>query len=120
MPNNRRQFIRTAGLLAGAAALSGLPFAASASTSESSAVFGPVESAAERKVSAVISRYGRCVGITRHAGKVTEFQVKVHSAERFARVFNPTRLPFDRIYVGPENTLKFKHGGADFTIVNLA
>jgi hypothetical protein len=110
MLNNRRRFIRTAGLIAGAAALSGLPLAASEP---------PAASVAEREVSAVIGRYGSCIGISRDAVRATEFKVKIHSARHFAKVFDPQHLPFERIYVGPENALKIKHGGAEFTIVNV-
>jgi len=110
MPNSRRGFIRTAGLVAGAAALGGLPLTASE----------PMVSAAERSVSGVIARYGSCVRINRDEGRTTTFEVTMHSYKRFAEVFDPRRLPFERIYVGPANTLKFKHQGAEFRIVNFA
>ena len=109
MVNNRRRFLRTAGWVAGAAALGGFPLMASA----------PPASAAERKVSAVISRYGNCVKIRHNVDHTTEFTVRVHSLRRFSKVFDPRRLPFERIHVGPGNTLRFKHHGSEFTIVNL-
>ena len=110
MFTNRRKFLVTTGLAAGGAVLSGLQLEAA----------GNSASVAEREVSAVISRYGRRLRIRRASGHSTEFKVKVHCPRRFAKVFDPQHLPFERIYVGPENTLKFKHRGVDFKIVNLA
>lgn len=107
--NNRRGFFRTAGLAVGAAALSGFPFRASK----------PLTSVAERQVAAVISQYGSCVGISRDASHATEFKVQVRSLKHLMKVLDPRRLPFERIHVGPGNTLKFQHYGTKFTIVNI-
>ena len=109
MLHNRRQFLRTAGWIAGVAAVSGLPLAAP----------GLSPSVMEREVSEVISRYGNCVGITRKAGQAVEFRVRIYSHQHFAEVFDPQHLPFERIYVGRQNTLKISHHEMEFTIVNI-
>ena len=45
----------------------------------------------------------------------------MHSQKRFAKTFDPQKgLPFEQIRISEGNTMKFTHGGIDFTIVNVA
>ena len=112
MLNNRRKFLVTTGFAAGGAALSGLRFIAIASESR--------VAAAEREVSEVISQYGSSVKVTRNGGQATEHRVKMRGHEQFAKTFDAQRgLPFERIYVAEGNTLRFKHRGVTFTLVNV-
>jgi hypothetical protein len=111
MLNNRRKFLRTTGLVAGAATLSALPLPATANPATT----------AEREVSAVISQYGKSIKINRRGSQATEFTVKMRSQDHFSKTFDPLRgLPFERIYVSSGNTLAFNHHGVDFTIINIA
>ena len=99
-----------AGMAIGGAALSGAQLMAS---EDASAV-------AEREVIKVISGYARSFELSRN-GERAEFKVKMRGPKQFAQAFDPERgLPFERIYVGEKNTLKFSHGGTDFTIVHLS
>ncbi len=106
---NRRKFVVVAGLAAGAIV----------SRSFSNPIPASPESAAEREVAAVLSRYGKNIRMSRKGSRGTEFHVNVISIEHFTAVFNPEKLPFERIHVGPENTLSFNHRGTAFTIVNV-
>ncbi len=107
---NRRNFLSATGLAFGGAALGRLGLVASLTP----------DSAKEREVSDVLSRYGKSVRTTRKRGEATQFMVKVRSPEHFKKVFDPQNLPFERIYVGPNNTLHVNHRGVTFTIVNVA
>ena len=108
MQHTRRKFVLTAGLVAGGAALGGVQALAAGG-----------KSSTEREVDAVISRYGNAVKVTKDGAKA-EYRVKVGSVKQFVEVFDPKSLPFEQIRVSDGNTMQFKHGGMDVTIVHLA
>ncbi len=108
MLNNRRKFIRAA---AAFASLSALKVAPAGAAQRSALAEG------ERDVAALIARFGTSLSVTREAGAVA-FRVKSRGPRAFARALDGRRgLPFERIHVGENNTLTFRHAGTRFTIL---
>lgn len=111
-PTRRRTFLTLSGLMAGGVALSGLQPLIAAETREA---------LAQREVAEIIARYAQPLGVrSGDASRPTEFRVKLRSQEGFAQVFEPSRLPFERIYAGEGNVLTVRHRGLEFKIVHLA
>ncbi len=97
-PTRRRTFLTLWGLMAGGVALGGLRPLIAAETSQA---------LAQREVAELIARYARLLEVQAgDAGHPTEFRVKLRSQDGFAQVFDPSRLPFERVYAGEGNLLE--------------